>query len=79
MTTKQFWGNAIVRAILTALAAGVIAALSPLVPVFATGAMPTQEAMYAAAMVGVGALISVGVSLLSRLVGDPNSGTFAPK
>jgi hypothetical protein len=76
MTIQQFWSNTIVRAILTALGAGVMAALSPLVPVFATGVMPSQEALFSAAMIGVAALISVGVSLLSRLTGDPNSGTF---
>jgi hypothetical protein len=76
MTASQFWSNTAVRAILTALGAGVVAALSPLLPTFASGVMPSQAALYSAAMIGVGAVVSVLVSLLTRLVGDPNSGVF---
>ncbi|MEI6724592.1 MAG: hypothetical protein WCN81_00040 [Actinomycetes bacterium] len=76
MTTQEFWQNAMVRAVLTALAVGALAALAPLVPILAGGVMPGRDALFASLAFGLGGVGSVIVSLLSRFVGDKNNGSF---
>ena len=75
-TFKQFLANAIVRAILTAVGAGFIAAAAPLIPVLGTGTMPDKALIITALAFGAGGTLSALVSLISRFLGDPNSGSF---
>jgi Mg/Co/Ni transporter MgtE len=76
-----FVKNTLIRAALTALLLGTIAALTILANVWGVqhtlGAQTDYLAATAAALAaGAGAIVSGCVSLLSRLKGDPASGVF---
>ena len=73
---REFLNNAIVSAAITVLAAGAVGSLTPLIPGLLAGNVPTKAALIAAVMMGAGAAGSILRSLLTRFVGDPNSGSF---
>lgn len=75
-TPGAFWTNATVRAILTALLFGLAVSLPGLVTIWQTGSfghVGDYVSFLAFTLGGVGSYV---VSLLTRITGDPNSGTF---